>query len=117
MTASTEFTEYVLEFLGPLFPVRIARFFGGVGIYCDSVQFAMIMHNTLYFAVDDDSRQKYTQAGMQPFSYLTKKGSVQVRKYMELPEDILDDPEQLQIWANEALQVAYNTQKPKRKPK
>lgn len=117
MTASAEFTQYVLEFLEPLFPVRIARFFGGAGIYFDNVQFAMIMHNTLYFAVDDNSRKKYEQAGMQPFSYMTKKGSIQVRKYFELPEDILTDLEQLQLWTNEAIQVAYKTKKPKKTAK
>lgn len=114
MTASAEFTEYVLEFLEPLFPVRIARFFGGAGIYFDTVQFAMIMHNTLYFAVDNNTRKQYEQAGMQPFSYLTKNGQVQVRKYFELPEDVLNDPEQLQLWANEAIQVAHNTKQPKK---
>ncbi|MEQ1545677.1 TfoX/Sxy family protein [Methyloglobulus sp.] len=117
MTASTEFTEFVLEFLEPLFPVRIARFFGGAGVYFDSVQFAMIMHNTLYFAVDEYTRKKYEKAGMQPFSYVTKKGQVQVRKYFELPEEVLNDPEQLQLWTNESIQVAYNTKKPKKVPK
>ncbi|MEQ1635194.1 MAG: TfoX/Sxy family protein [Methylococcales bacterium] len=116
MTASAEFTDYVLEFLEPLFPVSIARFFGGAGIYCGSVQFAMIMHNTLYFVVNDESREKYQQAGMQPFSYMTKKGQVKVRKYFELPEEVLNDPEQLQLWANESLKIAYNTQKPKQPP-
>jgi DNA transformation protein and related proteins len=114
LTASAEFTEYVLEFLESLFPVRIARFFGGAGIYFDNVQFAMIMHNILYFAVDGDTRKQYEQAGMQPFSYMTKKGRVRVRKYFELPEDVLTDPEQLQLWANEAIQVAHNTKKPKK---
>jgi DNA transformation protein and related proteins len=112
LTASAEYKEYVLEFLEPLFPVRIARFFGGAGIYFDNVQFAMIMYNTLYFAVDESCRKKYEQAGMQPFSYMTKKGRVQVRKYFELPEDVLTDPEQLQLWANEAIQVAGKTKKP-----
>ncbi len=113
-TPSTEYKEYVLEFLEPLFPIRIGRFFGGVGISYGSVQFAMIMGNSLYFAVDDNSRKKYEQAGMQPFSYMTKKGQVQVRKYFELPEDVLTDHEQLQLWANEAIQVAHNTKKPKK---
>ena len=117
MTASAEYTEYVLEFLAPLFPVSIKRFFGGAGFYVDGVQFAMIMHNTLYFAVDDHTRKHYEQAGMQAFSYMTQKGRVQVRKYFELPEAVLNDPEQLQLWANESIQVAYNTQKPKRKAK
>ena len=114
MTPSAEYTEYVLAFLESLFPVRISRFFGGVGISCDSVQFAMIMGNSLYFAVDEDSRKKYEQAGMQPFSYMTKKGRIQVRKYFELPEDVFTDPEQLRLWANEAIQVANKTKKPKK---
>ncbi|MBI3608155.1 MAG: TfoX/Sxy family protein [Nitrospirae bacterium] len=84
MTASIEYTEYVLELLEPIGPVRTGRFFGGVGISNGSVQFAMIMGNSLYFAVDEDTRKKYEQAGMQPFSYMTKKGRVQVRKYFEL---------------------------------
>jgi DNA transformation protein len=116
MTASAEYTEYVLDFLEPLFPSTIVRFFGGAGVYFDTVQFAMIMDNTLYFAVDEGSRQKYEQAGMQPFSYMTKRGRVQVRKYFELPEDELNVQEQLKIWANESIQVAYNTKKSKRKP-
>ena len=71
----------------------------------------MIMGNSLYFAVDDDTRGKYEQAGMQPFSYMTKKGRVQVRKYFELPEDVLTDPEQLRLWTNEAVRVAGKTKK------
>lgn len=112
MTASTEYTEYVLELLEPIGPVRTGRFFGGVGISKGSLQFAMIMGNCLYFAVDDDTRNKYEQAGMQPFSYMTKKGRVQVRKYFELPEDVLTDPEQLRLWTNEAMCVAGKTKKP-----
>jgi DNA transformation protein len=72
----------------------------------------MIMGNSLYFAVDENSRKKYEQAGIQPFSYMTKKGQVQVRKYFELPEDILTDPEQLRLWATESIQTATKTKKP-----
>lgn len=114
MSASSEFTEYVLEHLEPIGPVRIGRFFGGVGISNGLVQFAMIMENSLYFAVDEDTRKKYEQAGMQPFSYMTKKGQVQVRKYFELPEEVLTDPEQLQLWVKEAIQVASKTKTPNR---
>ena len=112
MTASAEYTEYVLELLEPIGPVQTGLFFGGVGISCNSEQFAMIMGNSLYFAVDEDTRRKYEQAGMQPFSYMTKKGRVQVRKYFALPEDVLTDPEQLRLWAKESMQVASKIKKP-----
>ena len=114
MTPSAEYTEYVLELLQPIGAVRTSRFFGGVGISNGAVQFAMIMGNSLYFAVDEDTRKKYEQAGMQPFSYMTKIRRVQVRKYFELPEDVLTDPEQLRLWAHEAMHVAGKTMKPNR---
>ncbi len=114
MTASAEYTEYVLSLLAPVAPVETGRFFGGVGISCGGVQFAMIMGSSVYFAVDDHTREKYQQAGMQPFSYMTKKGWVQVRKYFELPEEVLTDPDQLRRWINESLQVANKTRPPAR---
>jgi DNA transformation protein and related proteins len=117
MSASTEYTEYVLEMLEPIGPVHTGRFFGGVGILSGSVQFAMIMGNSLYFVVDDGTRPKYERAGMAPFSYTTKKGRVQVRKYFELPEDILTDPEQLRQWANESKRIAAKDKKPGKSPK
>lgn len=114
MTPSAEYKDYVLEFLEYLISVRISRFFGGIGISYDAVQFAMIMGNSLYFVVDENTRKKYEHAGMQPFSYMTQRGRIQVRKYFELPEDVLNDPEQLRLWANEAIQVAAKTKKSKR---
>lgn len=119
MSASAEYTEYVLEMLEPIGAVRTGRFFGGVGIFSGSVQFAMVMGNSLYFVVDDSTRPKYEQAGMGPFSYVTKKGRIQVRKYFELPEEILTDPEQLRVWAKESMRIAAKDKKPikAKKPK
>lgn len=114
MTASAEYTEYVLEMLEPIGPVRTGRFFGGVGIFSGSVQFAMIMGNALYFVVDDDTRPRYERAGMAPFSYMTKKGRVQVRRYYELPENVFTDPEQLRLWAEESKRIAAKDRKPKK---
>lgn len=113
MTPSKEFVEYLLEQLESIGSVRANRFFGGVGLSIDSVQFAMMMGDSLYFVVDDSTRNKYEQAGMPPFSYATKKGWVKVKRYYEVPEDILADPDQLAAWANEAIQIASFSQKPK----
>jgi len=112
MSASTEYTEYVLEQLAPIGALTTGRFFGGMGLARSGVQFAMIMGNSLYFVVDDTTREKYTTAGMTCFSYSTRKGRIQVRRYFELPEAVLTDPAQLQSWANEAIQVAGRTKKP-----
>ena len=115
MSASAEYTEYVLELLEPLGRVRTSRFFGGIGLSLGGAQFAMIMGNSLYFAVDDSTRPKYEKAGMAPFSYLTKKGRIQVRRYFELPEEILTDPQALKLWADESIQLVVKEKKLKPK--
>ncbi|MEQ1590061.1 MAG: TfoX/Sxy family protein [Gallionella sp.] len=111
MSPSAEYVEYVLELLEPIGLLRTSRFFGGVGLYFNSIQFSMMMGNSLYFVVDETTRGKYEQAGMRPFSYMTKKRRIFVRKYFELPEDILTDSEQLRLWASEAIHVAGKTKK------
>lgn len=113
MTASTQFIDYVLELLESVAPVRTGRFFGGVGISRGDVQFAMIMGGSLYLVVDDNTRPKYENAGMTPFSYTTKKGRIQVRRYFELPEEILTDPDELRMWVRESIAVAGKVKKPK----
>ena len=112
MSPSSEYTAYILDLLAPIGPFTTSHFFGGVGLSRNGVQFAMIMGNSLYFVVDDTTREQYTAAGMACFSYLTKKGRVQVRRYFELPEEVLTDPAELRQWANEAMRVAGKTKQP-----
>lgn len=106
MAARNQYTDYVLELLEPIGKMRTRPFFGGTGIYNGSAQFAMVMGSTLYFVVDKASRAQYERAGMGPFSYLTKNGRVQVRRYFELPEDVLNDPQRLRQWVLEAMDIS-----------
>jgi DNA transformation protein and related proteins len=106
MSASAEFVSYVREMLTPLGNIRDGKFFGGHAIKQGAKQFAMVMGNTLYFRVDDDSRPAYEKRGSKPFSYSTKNGVVQVRKYYAVPAELLDDPVQLVAWARQAVTAA-----------
>ncbi|MFP5350141.1 MAG: TfoX/Sxy family protein [Gammaproteobacteria bacterium] len=115
MSASAEFTDYVLEQLEPAGAVRTTRFFGGVGICTGATQFAMIMGNSLYFVVDDSTRPKYERAGMRPFSYRTRHGIREVRRYFELPEEVLTDPHELRVWMRESIDIASRRPATKRR--
>ena len=106
MSASVEFVAYVKDLFFPLGEVKAGKFFGGFAFKMGSRQFAMIMHNTLYFCVDDHSRPQYEKLGMAPFSYATKHGRVQVKKYYTAPEELFEDREKLIQWANNAIQSA-----------
>lgn len=107
MSASKEFVEYIEDVLFPIPDVSAGRFFGGKGFKSGGKQFAMIMGNTLYFCVDDLTRGKYEQRGMEPFSYSTKKRRVLVRKYFAVPEELIDEQDELIEWANEAIETAH----------
>ncbi|MCK5831934.1 MAG: TfoX/Sxy family protein [Methylococcales bacterium] len=108
MSASPEFIEYVKELLIPLGELKEGKFFGGFAFKSGSKQFAMIMGNTLYFCVNSKTRPKYEALAMEPFSYSTKKGIVNVKKYYSAPEELFENNEQFIEWASEAIESAYN---------
>ncbi len=101
-----EFTTYVLEQLSDLPDPSSASFFGGVGLKSGPIQFAMLMDGSLYFVVNDASRPAYEAMGSQCFSYTTKKGRVDVRKYFEVPSDLIEDQESLLDMARTAIEAA-----------
>jgi len=104
--ANSEFAEYICDQLAELGEVSSARFFGGVGFKLVDCQFAMCMGNTLYLVVDDVLRQKYLAMGSKPFSYKTKKGQRLVHRYYEVPDEILENQQDLLDWARESISVA-----------
>lgn len=111
MSASKEFIGYILEMLEPVADIEGSRFFGGFGIKNNSIQFAMIMGNSLYFVVGENTRSKYERLNMKPFSYQTKNGVRLVKRYYEVPGELFDDREKLLEWARESITVAKNSSK------
>ncbi len=108
---SDEFSEYVLDLLTPLGDIESGRFFGGTAFKCSGVQFAMMMRETLYLVVDDTTRLKYIHAGSNPFSYEKKGGVQEVRRYYEVPADVLDETDLFVEWAEESIRIARKKKK------
>jgi DNA transformation protein len=117
MPVSKAYREFVLEQLGRVVPVTSRGMFGGVGIYADGLFFALMDDDTLYLKVDDSNRGAFEAAGMEPFRPFGE-GS-QPMSYYPLPEELLEDPERLRLWVEDALAVARaaRTRKPGRKRK
>ena len=118
MADNSEFVDYVIDQLDAIPGIASARFFGGTGLTCDSAQFAMVMGGSLYMVVDDETRPKYEEAKMPPFSYQREKGRIDVRRYYEVPPEVLEDPAEFTAWAEKSIEVARRTpKKPRRKRK
>lgn len=110
------FVDYVKEQLAPLGRLAGKRFFGGTGLVADGVQFGMVMDDALYFVVDDTSRVRYRDEGSACFRYETRKGTVEVHRYYEVPAQAIEEADRLVALATEALAIARRTTsaKPKR---
>ena len=102
MAVSAEFRDYVLDQLRRVAPVTAKSMFGGVGIYSRGLFFALIADDVLYFKVDATTRKAYEERGSQAFNPFGK-GTM---GYYALPEDILEDAEELRDWMRGALAVA-----------
>lgn len=112
MTGSTqEYVDYVVELLSPIDNVTSGRFFGGVGLKCDGVQFAMLMGNSIFFVVDNTTRPKYEDHGMGCFWYKAKNKKVNVKKYYEVPAELLEDQDALIEWARQSIEIARKLKK------
>lgn len=113
MAASPQFKAYLAELFEPLGPVAFKHLFGGEGLSLGDVTFAFIMGQTLYLRVDDKTRPAFEDAGMEPFSYATKKRHVMVRSFYATPEDLYDDADEFRDWARAALTVAQRAARAK----
>jgi len=102
MPVTPSYRTYVLEQLNRAVPpVRARAMFGGVGLYAQDVFFALIADDALYVRADEASRPEFESLGMAPFRPFEEHGPVM--SYYQLPEEILEDMDQLREWATRAI--------------
>ena len=122
MAIESDFVATVLDLLSPWGGVTARRMFGGYGLYRQGLMFALVADDVLYLKVDAQNRAAYEVAGMEPFTYDGKNGTVSL-PYWEAPPDLFDDPDAMIEWAKGAFGAALRARKPakavtsKKKPK
>ena len=103
-------THYLADMLAPWSTVEIKRMFGGLGAWRDGTFFALITDDIVYFKVDADTRREYANRQSEAFSYRIVKYGVPNLKIIDslwrVPDEILDDPASLAIWAQKAFDIA-----------
>ena len=109
MVVSREFEDYTVERLDLFAPTVARRMFGGLGFFHNGLMYALASKNILYFKVNDRNREDFERAGMGPFKPFG--GKSYSMSYYELPVDILENDEQLRIWAQRAFSAAFEVSK------
>ena len=104
MAVTPSYRTFVLEQLQVAGPVTAKAMFGGVGLYCQGLFFALIADDTLYLKVDDTTRPEFERVGSRPFRpYGDEAYSMQ---YYEVPADVLEDRSALRPWIEGAIGAA-----------
>jgi DNA transformation protein len=106
MPVSPAYKAFVQDLLSEFGPISIRNMFGGAGIYADGVMFAILVDDTLYLKTDALSARDFAAEGKGPFTYRAKGRAPVAMSYWEVPERLLDDPEELVAWARRAHAVA-----------
>jgi len=110
-----EFVANLCETLAMLGDVRARRMFGGYGISCDGLTFALVADDILYFKVDDANRGPYEALGLEPFRPFADRPTA--LSYRPPPDSALDDSRELLDWARPALEAALRAAARKRTAK
>ena len=116
MTASAGFAAFLLEQLAPLGGVSLRRMFGKTGVFCEGLMFGMISDDTFYVRVDEAVRGVFAEAASEPpLSY--RKGGVEIEMALwRVPDRLMDEPEELLVWAREAVAAARRVAAKRKSP-
>src|SRR4051794_25526341 len=98
--------DYLIDLFSEFGPIVLRRMFSGYGIVADGVNFAMALRAGLIFRVDDLTVARYEAERARPFQYDIRNKTIVVKSYRHLPERLYDDPEELAVWAREAVGAA-----------
>jgi DNA transformation protein len=113
MPISPEYRAFLTELFAPIGPVHIRNMFGGAGVFRDDLMFALIASETLYLKVDQTNRADFAAEGAEQFTYASPSGKIVEFGYFQLPERLLDEPDEFAEWARKALDVARRAERAK----
>ncbi|WP_024851233.1 TfoX/Sxy family protein [Hydrogenovibrio kuenenii] len=110
MAKRDDFVDHIVDSLQFFCPAIAKPMFGGYGIYCGDLMFAIIIKGDLYVKVDDETRSLFEEKGLEKFSYL-RQGKTCHLSYYTVPEEVIDDLDTLCYWAGLGYEAALRANK------
>ena len=99
-------TIEIEEMFAGLGPVTIRRMFGGKGVYHQGLIIAVELRGEMMLKGDAITGPQLEAAGARRWAYEGRGGKAVNMPYWSIPEDALDDPEQMAHWARLAFEAA-----------
>ena len=102
--------DVIRDMFDSLGEVTIKRMFGGKGIYHQGKILALEVGGDILLKADAESAPEFSQAGASQWIYEGKNKPVGM-PYWSIPEEALDDPEDLAKWIALAWAAALRAKK------
>ena len=100
---ATEAAAMLVDELGPLGDVTCKKMFGGYGVFCGGVMFALVDSSGVpHLRTNESTTRRFESAGSEKHSRMP---------YWSIPAAVVEDPEELVEWGTEALEVARAAKK------
>jgi DNA transformation protein len=112
MRVKSSLASYVAEQLAPLGRISSRAIFGGVGVFIDDRLLAIVMGEKLYLHTDKSNLDDYVARGMPQFKPYPNAFDL-TTDHHEVPQDVVNDAEQLKIWGGRALNAAIESARAK----
>lgn len=94
------------DLFGPLGAISLRSMFGGLGVYCDGVMFALIGRDeSLYLKAEGVLARAMAAGGSEPFTY-QRDGEARALGFWRMPETGWEDPEEARLWGARSLDLA-----------
>lgn len=94
------YKEFILDQLGTLGTVDCRAMFGAGGLYHNGIFFGIVFKGRLYFKTGAETRAEYLECGMKPFRPNSRQT---LKSYYEVPIEVVEDDEELALWAGKAV--------------
>ena len=101
----SSFVDYIIDLLSPLGDLKAKAMFGGYGIYCNNIIFAIIVNDDLYFKTDKMLSKEFESDGSYPFTYKAR-GKTIALSYYKVTVEVIEDEEKLRSWFKKSYIVA-----------
>jgi len=106
VSISDEQIEFVKDLFAQVGPISTRKMFGGLGVYTQGTIFALVMSDGAHMLKGVGPMvEAYTDEGWQQWTYARKGGGKSAMPYWQMPDALLDDPDEASHWARRALQA------------
>ncbi|MBT1154125.1 TfoX/Sxy family protein [Aminobacter anthyllidis] len=102
--------DAIREVFASLGEITIRKMFGGKGIYHDGLIVGVEVRGDILLKADVVSAPDFEAAGAKRWAYDGKGRPVHM-PYWSIPDNAIDDPDELAIWTRKAYEAALRTRR------